>query len=64
MEKGNLKIKTLSLGIPKNLKSKTAKVFIDGKQIMVETDFHEDKVLIDFSKKINLIEGQTLEIIL
>jgi len=64
MAKGNLKIENLSIGIPKNLKSKTVKVSVDGKQIMVETDFSEEKVLIKFPEKINITEGQTLEVIL
>jgi len=64
MAKGNLKIKTLSLAVPKKLKSKTVKVSIDEKDIMVDTDFSEEKVLIKFPDKINLLDGQTLEVLM
>ena len=64
MAKGNLKIKTLSLGIPENLKSKNVVIKIDDKKIKAISKFTDNKVLIEFQKKINIFDGQTLEIMI
>ncbi|MCK5852494.1 hypothetical protein KAH27_05635, partial [bacterium] len=62
--KGNLKIKTLSLGIPENLKSKNVVIKINDKKIKAISKFTDKKVSIKFSKKINISDGQTLKVMI
>jgi len=62
MAKGNLKIKTLSLGISENLKTRNVVIKIGNKKIKVTSKFTDKKVLIKFPEKINLTNGQTLDV--
>jgi len=62
MHKGNLKIRTLSLAIPEKLKAKTASVTIGSSQIKADADFAAGRVLIKFSRDINLNDGQSLDV--
>jgi len=61
--KGNLEIKTLSIGIPKKLKAENVIISINGKKQDAEVNFKKQKVIITFPKKINLTRNQKLEII-
>ncbi len=62
MAKGNLKIKTLSLGIPENLKSKNVIIKINGKEHEAKVNFRNGKVKITFPKKIMLTEKDKIEV--
>ena len=64
LAKGNLQIKTLSLEVPGNLKSKNVVIKIDNKIIKAISKSTDNKVLIEFQKKINVTDGQILEIII